>query len=218
MKMKLNYIAAALVILPVSTSLFAADETITGTFKTIKNVTISQVAGHEMVINGLQPASGATCTVTAITTGGAWPGDTDMKMSSAGALAASGTYGDTSGVTCATGTSVPGIFEIDGAAGATVTVTATNASASGINFVPAGCVGDYDDAPDGDLCTPLVTSGTTVTVDFDLADTGDTTNSAGNGTPEVGVSRLALTGTITSTVGLTAATAYIVPFDVSVTY
>ena len=214
MNNKLKAMAAGLIVLPISFNTFAQDAALTGAFKTIKDVTITQVAGHEMVINGLQMASGSVCTVVTPAVAGAWPGDVTMLASTAGPALASATYGDTSGAGCSSGKSVPGIFEIDGAAGAAVDITLANASAGGIAFVPVGCAIDFNDTADGDVCTAAVVGTTNIT----LATTTDETVSAGNGQPVAGKSRLVLAGTVTSSIGLSAATAYIVPFDITVTY
>lgn len=215
MNNKLKAMAAGLIVLPISLNSFAADAALTGAFKTIKDVTITQVAGHEMVINGLQMSATNSCTVTTPTTGANWPGDTVMLASTGGTALPSSNYGATSGAGCSTGTSVPGIFEIDGAAGASVDIAVqNNASAGGITFVPAGCAIDYDGNADGDLCTALTAGAATIT----LAAVGDQTVSAGNGQPVAGKSRLVLAGTVTTAIGLSAATAYVVPFDITVTY
>jgi len=216
MKFKLN-IALAAFLLPLGSQSMAADAPLTGLFKTIKDVTISEVAGNEMVINGLQMTSGDSCTLETPTVGANWAGDTLMLSSTAGAAtpeAGATPYGETSGVGCSTGISVPGVYEIDGASGASVDITLANASAGGISFVPAGCASDYDDAADGDLCAVLAVG----TTNIDLATSNDEVVSAGNGQPEAGKSRIALGGTVTSTIGLSAATAYVVPFDIVVTY
>ena len=184
MKNILKTVATSLILLPLSTNTFAADAALSGSFKTIKDVTISQVAGQEMVINGLQMASGSICTVATPAVGVNWPGDTLMLASTAGTAAPAASYGATSGVGCSTGTSTPGIYEIDGSAGAVVSIELVSNSAGGINFTPAGCATDYVDAgADNDICEPLVAD-TPNTIN--LATVADETVSAGNGQPVAG--------------------------------
>ncbi|MGS2720621.1 hypothetical protein [Paraglaciecola aestuariivivens] len=212
--MKITRIAAGLVLLPLCTSVWAANQDLSGSFKTIKNVTI--VESTPMVINGLYLASGSSCVMTTPTLTDNFPGETVMKLSAAtSSPAASADYGETTGATCSGDDGVPGVYEIEGSAGADVTISLTNGSGSGLTFAPVGCAGDYDGNPDGDVCLNVPNSGSaTIT----LAASGDETVSAGNGVPAAGFSYLALGGTVTSSVGLAAATAYSVDFDISVTY
>lgn len=214
MKMNFKHLVVAATI-PFALSAVAADLQITGTFKTIKDVTITQVAGHEMTINGLQMASGSSCTVTTPTVGANWGGDVLMLASTTGTQNAQATYGATAGAGCSTGTSVPGVYEIDGASGASVNITLADTASGGISFSPDGCAIDYNGAADGDVCTAVAANSTQA---ITLANTGDETVSAGNGQPVAGKSRLVIGGDVTSTIGLTAATAYNVPFDIVVTY
>jgi hypothetical protein len=219
MKNKLFKIAA-LAMIPASASTFAADEQLSGTFSTIKNVTISQTTA--MIINGLQPASGSACQLTTPAAGTAFPGETVMKMANTGAtfpLNPGTTSGDmVAGGSCSTAINgVVGIYEIDGAEGALVDITlATTAAIGGLTFDAVGCASDYDGGADGDLCAAV--GANTTTIGIQLAATGDLTVSAGQGTPEIGKSVLALGGTVTSSIGLTAAQAYTVPFEVVVAY
>lgn len=210
---------AALAILPLSASTFAADAQFTGTFSTIKNVTISETT--PMVINGLQPGSGSACTLATPDGSTAFPGETVMKIANTTAaytLNPAAGSGVMSGASCSS--AIPGevgIYEIDGAEGATVSITLANtAVVGGLQFNAVGCVSDYDGLPDGDVCTPVAVNTTTGSIV--LAATGDLTVSAGQGQPEVGKAVLALGGTVTSSIGLTAANPYVVPFDVVVTY
>ncbi|MDX2370423.1 MAG: hypothetical protein QNK36_18800 [Colwellia sp.] len=215
MKFKLQIIAAS-VLLPLSMGSFATTEALTGAFKTIKDVTIVEVAGNEMVINGLRMTALDECTVTTITTAANWPGDTLMLAATSGTSAPSATYGATTGTGCSTGTSVPGIYEIDGAEGAAVDITlSATTDAGGVSFAPVGCAIDYDGGSNGDLCKPVANGATT---NITLANTADQTVSAGEGQPVSGKSRLVLGGQAIALVGLAAATPYVVPFDITVTY
>lgn len=218
MKIKLFKIAV-LAALPLSASTFAADAQFTGTFSTIKNVTISEIT--PMVINGLQPASGSVCTMATPDASTAFPGETVMKIANTAAaytLNPAAGSGAMSGAGCSSAIpGVVGIYEIDGAEGATVSITLANTTAvGGLAFNAVGCVSDYDGNPDGDVCTPVAAN--TTTNGIRLASAGDTTVSAGQGLPVVGKAMLALGGQVTSSIGLTAATPYTVPFDVVVTY
>lgn len=218
MKNKLFKIAA-LALLPLSASTFAADAQFTGTFSTIKNVTISETTA--MVINGLQPASGSTCVLATPDASTAFPGETVMKIANVTApytLNPAAGSGAMSGATCSNALpGVVGIYEIDGAEGAAISITLANtAVVGGLQFNAVGCVSSYNNAPDGDICAPVAVNTTTGSIN--LASTADLTVSAGQGTPEVGKAVLALGGTVVSSIGLTAASAYVVPFDVVVTY
>ncbi|AEP30359.1 hypothetical protein [Brumicola nitratireducens] len=214
--MKFTRLVTVLLAIPMCTSVMAANENLTGTFKTIKNVTITEVAGVQMT--GLYLASASTCTMTQPTVSVNFPGETVMKMSNATAtLGPSTNYGVTpAGASCAGTNGVPGVYEIEGSEGADVTVTLTSGTTSGITFAPVGCVGDYDGSPDGDVCTAVANGG--VGQQFTLAATGDQTVSAGNGVPVAGFSYLAIGGQATAGIGLAAATDYLIDFDISVTY
>lgn len=222
MSIKLHKIAAGFALLTFcSGALAVTDQPITGTFKTIKEVSVSQVVGEEMVFNGLQPASGSICTMAQPdNTTTAWPGETKMKLSNTAAastLGAGATNGAMSGTGCSTSTpGVPGIYEIDGAEGANVTIDVPEtAFIGGIRYRAAGCAGNYDVLADGDLCTTFDYTAPQV---IKLASVEDETVSAGQGQPESGISRIALGGTVESNIGLTAAQAYSLDFEINVTY
>lgn len=212
--MKMTRIAAGLVLLPLCMSASATNQDLTGSFTTIKNVTIAEVT--PVVMNGLY-LNGGSCTMVTPTLTTNFPGETVMKLSAAtsglgptadlGATAASATCGGVAGTT--------GVYEIDGASGADVFITLTSGTTAGITFAPVGCAGDYDGASNGDLCTAIPNGAAT---SIQLASTADQTVSAGNGVPVAGKSYLALAGTVSSVLGLSAATAYPVDFDISVTY
>ncbi|WP_158968177.1 hypothetical protein [Paraglaciecola sp. L3A3] len=212
---------AAVALLPISASTFAADAQFTGTFSTIKNVSISETTS--MVINGLHPAATSKCNMALPNATNAFPGETVMKIANVtapytlNAAAGSGAMStDTAGCSSAV-PGVVGIYEIDGAEGAKVKITLEDsASAGGLIFTAAGCVSDYDGDPDGDVCTDVDANATTS--DIQLASAGDLITSAGQGTPEVGKAVLALGGSVITSIGLTAAKPYVVPFDVVVTY
>jgi len=212
--MKITRIAAGLLLIPVCTNIWAANQDLTGAFKTIKNVTI--IEDTPMVVNGLYLTSG-DCTMTQPTLTTNFPGETVMKLSSATSnLAASSDIGVTAaGVGCAGDDGIPGVYEIEGSAGADVFITLTSGTTTGITFAPVGCAGSYDGNPDGDSCAAIPNGSAT---QITLATTGDQTVSAGNGVPVAGFSYLALGGQVTNSVGLTAATGYPVTFDITVTY
>lgn len=215
MNIKLHKIAIGSALLSLSASSLAFDVTLTGTFSTITNVGITQDVA--MVFNGLQPASGSTCTMLTPTLASGFPGETVMQVSAAASIPGpSADVGDMSGAGCSTSVDgTPGIFKITGAAGATVTVSLTPATALGITYTPAGCASSYTGAADLDLCNAITSTGDETIV---LAALGDETVSAGNGTPVAGESVLALAGTVTSSIGLSAAQPYVIPFDITVSY
>lgn len=209
-------LAAGLLLLPIAGASYAGTETLSGSFKTIKDVTITQVAGYEMVLNGLLMAQNATCTMTAAATGATYIGDTVLQISTANSNASGADAGKTTaGATCQAVAGQLGVYEIEGSPGAQIIVSVTDTTAGTVAFAPAGCVTNYDDGANGDSCD-AVSDGAPATVN--LANTGDLVISAGEGLPVVGFGRVVLGGTATANVGLSAATQYDVNFDVSVTY
>jgi hypothetical protein len=215
MNMKLRKIAISSALLSLSASTLAFDTQLTGTFSTITNVAIAQVT--PMVFNGLQPASGSSCTMLTPTLANGFPGETVMQLSAvASTPGPSSDIGDMSGAGCSTSVDgTPGIFRITGAAGATVTVSLTPATELGITYTPAGCASDYTGAADSDTCASITSTGDETIV---LASVGDQTVSAGNGVPVAGESMLALAGSVSSAIGLSAATPYVINFDITVSY
>ena len=219
---KLFKIATGLAILPMCFNSFAATQQFTGTFKTIKDVSINEIT--PLVINGLYPAANSDCIINTPAAGTtAFPGEIVMKMANTAGtyLPGAGTaYGLSTSTTlgCSLDTaSVPGIYEIDGAAGASVDVEIIEGTAGGVTFTPAGCAVTHVSGADNDTCEVLaegVGSGVTVL----LASSTDLTNSAGGGTPELGKSMVAIGGTATADIGLTAGASVVVAFDINVTY
>jgi hypothetical protein len=214
MNMKLHKIAISSVLLSISASTLAFDTQLTGTFSTITNVEIAQVT--PMVFNGLQPASGSSCTMLTPTLANGFPGETVMQLSAVASTPGPSTdIGTMSGSGCSTAVDgTPGIFRITGAAGASVDVTIAAVTELGITYTPAGCASSYTGAADSDTCGSITTAGETIV----LAALGDQTVSAGNGVPVAGESMLALAGTVTSAIGLAAATPYVINFDITVSY
>jgi hypothetical protein len=214
MNMKLHKIAISSILLSLSASTLAFDTQLTGTFSTITNVEIAQVT--PMVFNGLQPASGSSCTMLTPSLANGFPGETVMQLSAVSSTPGPSTdIGDMSGTGCSTSVDgTPGIFRITGAAGATVTVSLSAVTELGITYTPEGCASSYTGAADLDTCNNITTADETIV----LAALGDETVSAGNGTPVAGESMLALAGTVASSIGLSAATPYVINFDVTVSY
>jgi hypothetical protein len=194
---------------------FAATEQFSGTFTTIKAVTIAEVTPLNMV--GLALASGSACTLTAGVDGTTYLGDVSMNL---GNTSTSNPVGATSatmsGGTCLVSAvgGVQGVYEIDGALGSSVIVTIVDGLNADLAIAPAGCVGDYVAGVDGDACDPI-SSASPVTVR--LAGTTDT-GSLGEGTPVAGKTRIALGGITTSQQALSAGVPYTVDFQINVTY
>lgn len=210
-------IIATLFIAGFSANSFAAQEILNGSFTTIKAVTISQTTG--LSFTGLPLAATSNCTMTASAdgTGTGYLGDVAMRLGSIRTNAV-GTTANTMDACVGTGITTIGLYEIDGAAGATVNVTITDSlTTSDVSVVPSGCVGTYVDGADTDTCEPLsalVNGGVTA---IRLAGTGDT-GSLGEGTPLAGTSLIALGGIITAENALSAGVGYTVDFTIDVAY
>jgi hypothetical protein len=209
-------IITTLFVASLSLNSFAEQQILTGSFNTIKAVAIAEIT--PLSFTGLGLANGSSCVMTASSdgTGTGYLGDVAMRLGS-GQSNAIGTAANTMDSCVGTGTTAIGVYEIDGAAGATVKVTITNGSNADVSVTPAGCVGDYTDGANQDNCRPLaaVTNGGLTSVR--LAGTGDT-GTLGEGTPLVGTSLIALGGTITAAKALTAGTPYTVNFTIDVAY
>ncbi len=200
-----------------SANSFAAQEILNGTFTTIKAVSISQTTG--LSFTGLPLAAASACTMTASSdgTGTGYVGDVAMRLGSAQTNAV-GTTANTMDACVGTGTTAIGIYEIDGAAGATVNVTITDSLTTGdVSVVPSGCVGTYVDGADTDTCEPLAAAVNGGVTAIRLAGTGDT-GTLGEGTPLAGTTLIALGGIITAENTLTAGTGYTVDFTIDVAY
>jgi hypothetical protein len=204
----------------------AATETLTGTFSTIKAVSISEIS--PLALTGMQVGTGAICTLEASTdgTGTDYVGDQTMNLANLGTSNAAGEDialmgGGAGAGTClatATGGAI-GIYEIDGAPGATVKITIVDgddpAGTGTMALAPTGCAGNYNGSLNGDICKALTTPG--VAVEVILAKAGDT-GGLGEGTPVAGKTRIALGATATLTGTLLAGTAYPVGFQINIAY
>jgi len=218
MKHKIKYIAM-IAALPLSFDSFAASEVLTGTFETIKAVSISEVPGKAIALEGLQLTLGDECDLVASNdgSGNGYVGDVEMLLGAAGNANAQGSavtaMSGTGCIASTTGGAI-GIYEIDGAEGATVTVTVVDGQSTELDFAPNGCVGNYVAGVDGDSCD-TISDGTPAAVR--LAGATDT-GSLGEGTPVPGKTRVALGAKATARTALTASTPYTVDFDINVTY
>ncbi len=209
-------ILATLIVGSLSLNSFAEQQALTGTFRTIKAVTILPITGMSFV--GLTLGNGTTCALeTSVDgTGTGYLGDVAMRLGTGQSNAIGSTANQMT--TCAgTGTPAIGVYEIDGASGGAVTVTITNGTNADVGVVPSGCVGNYVAGVDGDDCKQLdvVTAAGVTTIR--LAGSTDT-GSLGEGTPIEGTSLIALGGVITANRVLTAGSPYTVDFTISVTY
>lgn len=217
MRNNIKLLATAAVVV-VSSNALAKQDTLVGTFETIKNVTISE--DTPIAVKGIYLVSGANCTTSASTdgTGTNYPGDVAMRLAGANSNAAGSTVGalSSSNSTCLTSTtgSTLGFYTVDGAPGATVDITVVDGDSGSVTLAPSGCVGDYDGGADGDSCVAL-NSGTPASIQ--LASAGDT-GTLGEGTPIAGQTRIALGATATASTTLTAGTPYPVDFQINVTY
>jgi len=215
MKNNLKILAVASLV-SLSAGVSATTETLTGTFTTIKDVSIIQT--QQLTLSGLNLADTSTCTLTASAdgTGTGYIGDAALAIGSANANAAGADIAAMTGVGCLaspTGGQI-GLYEIDGAAGASVTVTITDGATADVSIAPTGCVANYVAGVDADTCI-AVADGTPAVIR--LAGATDT-GSLGEGTPIVGKSIVALGASAVALVDLTAELAYNVDFIIDVTY
>jgi hypothetical protein len=215
----------ALITLASSFGVRAASQELVGSFSTIKDASITEVdpLAPLTFVGLLMTQTNGTCTMLVPGSGAGYPGDTLMRLANVGVANAPNSPGAIPAVNgaCVGGDGTIGLYEVDGSPGTSVIITVSGQLTGSVEYTPLGCAGDYNTGANGDVCEPLVISGTddeigTITVR--LADATDTTNSAGEGVPAVGKTRLALGGVVTALVGLSAATEYPVNFDISVTY
>mmetsp|Transcript_12759 Transcript_12759/g.19293 ORF Transcript_12759/g.19293 Transcript_12759/m.19293 type:complete len:216 (+) Transcript_12759:78-725(+) len=209
-------ILASLFIASVTANSFAATEVLNGSFDTIKAVSITETTA--LSFTGLTLATNDACVMTASSDGSGtgYLGDVFMRLGSANANA-TGATANTMDACVGSGTAAIGVYEIDGAAGATVNVTITNGSNADVSVTPVGCIGNYVDGVDGDSCAALAVATNAGVTPIRHAGTGDT-GSLGEGTPIAGTSLIALGGTITAEQTLTAGTPYSVDFTIDVAY
>lgn len=209
-------ILSTLFVASLSLNSFAEQQILTGSFDTIKAVAIAEIT--PLSFTGLTLANASSCVMTASAdgTGTGYLGDVAMRLGTANANA-TGSTANTMDVCVGSGTAAIGVYEIDGAAGATVNVTITDGSNADVSVAPSGCVGNYVDGADGDSCDALATAVNGGVTAVRLAGTGDT-GSLGEGTPLVGTSLIALGGTITAAQALTAGSSYTVDFTIDVAY
>jgi hypothetical protein len=192
----------------VSSASLVHAETFNLTVNTIQDVTISESTPLDFGENILTDAS-TTCSMDADV-----PAEGTLFFDAGGQAAANyglitGTGCVGSGVTVAT----PGVYEIAGEAGLTVTLTlATEAQGGGdYTFSPTGgCLVDYDDGAAGDACN-AITVGTPIAAQ--LATTNDAATSV------AGSTFFSVGGTLNvGATGLTSDTDYTATFLVNVVY
>lgn len=191
-------------------------------FTTVPDIGITQVTAMNFgAYLGL--SAGASCTLQVTDTGTAatYPGDVTLRIAGAAANTAGADAGELLSVSDCT---VPantlgtvGIYEIQGIAGGTVNVTIQSITAGAdFNYTPSGCVGNYNNAGDGDTCIAVVPDAAVQAV---IASAGDTVgNGAGEGIPTPGATRIALGGTILATAVHTAGQTLTEDFTIVVTY
>jgi hypothetical protein len=205
---------------------FAAADTFTATVNTIDDVQINEITALTFGTNILIAPNGE-CTMAALV-----PGNTTMVYAETtgvaegvnfGDLTAGATPGCVAGDSAALGTS-PGIYEITGAIGGTVSILISQVAQVGGDFTfdpSGGCYVNYDGGTtdNGDSCDAYTVG--TVLSGQTLADTvlaeSDTSGSTVNAVP--GSLRFSVGGVITTgPTGLTAETPYNLAFQVDVTY
>jgi hypothetical protein len=225
MKNKIKNLAVLVAASISATAAFSSSATqtvFTGSFDTIKAVTISETTPLTIVGLGLNATN--TCVLAAAATSAAtttYIGDVAMNLANTGQQNAPGTaIATTTGTGCVTSTTAGGTFglyEVDGAAGGLVTVSLTDdTSDPDIALVVSGCAAVYNGAALGDTCVALtdLTDASMV-----LASAGDT-SSLGEGVPVVGKGLISLGASVTVKTGrtLTAGTDYPITFQIDVTY
>lgn len=204
-----------------TTNLTAATASYSVGFTTVPDIGITQVQAMSFG-SVLELSSGSTCAMAISDHAGAnYVGDTIMKLASTGVEATSATAAVLSGTGCdavsGTNKGTIGVYEIQGIAGGTVNVTVSNITGgTNFNYTASGCVGNYNNAGNGDTCI-AITGGTAQAAV--IASAGDTVgNTSPAGIPSPGATRLALAGSITSTRTLTAGQTVTESFLVTVTY
>jgi hypothetical protein len=206
---------AALVVMACSASSYAEQQVLNGSFTTIKAVTITE--NTPLALSGLGLTATDTCTLTAGVTGADYLGDQALRL---GSTEANAVGANTSAMAdCGNTPATIGVYEVDGASGATVNIQIVNSVTTGdVSITLAGCAGDYDGGADNDDCT-AVTGGAAgnVGTDIQLAGAGDT-GGLGEGTPVDGTALIALGGVATAENNLTAGTSYPVSFEINVSY
>lgn len=215
-------VPAALLAASISMTTSAATANYSVGFTTVPDITIVQIRAMNFG-TGLSLANGVACAMEIEDQANAatkYPGDTIMKLASVGPSLVAANAGDLSGAGCLASVGSKGtigIYEIQGIAGGTVNVTVNNiVGATNFNYVAGGCIGIYDGAGDGDLCTTVV-GGTPIAAK--LAAAADTVgNTAGSGIPAPGATRIALAGTITTASTHTAGQVLTEQFVIDVTY
>jgi hypothetical protein len=201
-----------------STSVQAATASYSVGFTTVPDVSIIQLTAMDFGV-GLQLTAGGTCIMKNVATVAdvAYVGNGILRLApGTGVLAAGTDNADLSGA-CPSGKGTIGVYEVTGAPGAEVQVK-VNALTTGtnFNFTPVGCISDYNNAADGDLCAAINPN---TNVPVNTAATDDVIgNATGSGAPASGKTFIAVGGSLTVAQTLTAGTTYTEQFTIDVTY
>ncbi|MFT5760096.1 MAG: hypothetical protein ACI9LM_004880 [Alteromonadaceae bacterium] len=204
-----------------STTALAKVEPFSVGFSTVPNIAITPVTAMDFGA-GLGLGATASCIMSFNNTPADtdYPGDVVLNIAS-GTGGAGATVGTLTGTGCEASAGLKGtlgVYEVSGVAGGTVNVTINDITAgTDFNWASKGCIGTYTGAADGDTCTDIAGSGTSVGVV--LATDGDTVgNSVGSGIPAPGITRIILAGTITAAKTHVAGEPLSEIFTIDVTY
>lgn len=186
-------------------------------FKTVVDVSILQVTpmdfGSDLRLN-----VGATCSllVAAGTAAAGYPGDVVLRVANVADDAQHANYGLTAGDCDATAPGVPGLYEITGAPGVPVKITMNSiTTGAAFDFVPNGVSVTYDGATGGDVAVAVLAD---TQIALDTANTIESGDAVGSGTPLQGKLYLAVGGQINVKSILTAGTTYTENFTIDLTY
>lgn len=194
----------------------ATSTTYTAGFTTVPEITLVQVTPMSFG-TGMLGGLNKICSMTVTGSGATYAGDVAMKLGTGATVAAGGTYPLMGGSGCSTPgiVGVPGVYRITGVPGGAVKVTANSVAGTNFTFAPAGCVANYNAAPDGDVCTALPANTLT---NANVANTADTIGNTAGGLPISGQALIALGGSLTSAIAFLPGTTYTETFVIDVTY
>jgi len=205
-------------------------DTFTASVTTIDDVTITQRAGYPLTFgSNMFTQASTTCTLQVSNLAGtAYPGGLLMRHDSTAAVAQGADFGVLTGAGCVNGSNgvTPGIWDISGIPGGSVSILVTQVAQTPTTFTYApdqACYVSYSGGTvdDADRCLTL-TPGNVVAalLPVSAAAEDDATGGGANaGVPQAGIVSIAVGGTVAiGATPLSASTAYNLAFQIDVTY